>query len=130
MTLGPSFGHNLCFRCSNGSCKPIWDIYVPKAFQWYNEFFNSMSFDPCNYPLKSPLGFQFPKWEFTWECEGSFPHTLLHTHEHEMWLPGPVLAHTFANPCLGHKLKVRVATNNVKRKKRKEKKRGEKRSTH
>jgi hypothetical protein len=40
------------------------------------------------------------------------------------------LAHTFANPCLGHKLKVRVATNNVKRKKRKEKKRGEKRSTH
>jgi hypothetical protein len=27
-----SFGHNLCFGCRNGSCKPILDIYVPKAF--------------------------------------------------------------------------------------------------
>jgi hypothetical protein len=22
----PSFGHNLCFRCPNGSCDPILDI--------------------------------------------------------------------------------------------------------
>jgi hypothetical protein len=28
LTPGPSFGHNLCFRCWNGSCKPILDIYV------------------------------------------------------------------------------------------------------
>jgi hypothetical protein len=32
----PSFGHNMCFKCPNGSCKPILDIYVPRAFQWYN----------------------------------------------------------------------------------------------
>jgi hypothetical protein len=25
-TPGPSFGHNLCFKCSNESCKPILDI--------------------------------------------------------------------------------------------------------
>ncbi len=31
-TPGPSFGHNMCFRCPNGSCEPISDIYVPRAF--------------------------------------------------------------------------------------------------
>jgi hypothetical protein len=49
---GPSFGHNLCFRCPNGSCEPVSDIYVPRAFQWYNEIFNPMKFDPWNCPLK------------------------------------------------------------------------------
>ncbi len=57
--------------------------------------------------FESPLGVQ---WEFTWECEGLFPHTLLHSCEYEMWLLGSVLAHTFVNPCLGHEPKVRVAT--------------------
>jgi hypothetical protein len=37
-----SFGHNLCFRYPNGSCKPILDIHIPKAFQWYKELFNLM----------------------------------------------------------------------------------------
>ncbi len=32
-TPGPSFGHNLCFRCPNEQCEPILDIYAPKAFQ-------------------------------------------------------------------------------------------------
>jgi hypothetical protein len=26
LTLGPSFDHNLCFKCPNGSCEPILDI--------------------------------------------------------------------------------------------------------
>jgi hypothetical protein len=47
----PSFDHNLCFRCPNGSCK-ISDIYVLRAFQWYKERLNVMSFDPCNRSLK------------------------------------------------------------------------------
>jgi hypothetical protein len=34
----------------------------------------------------NPLRFQFSKWEPTWECVVSFPHTLLHFREHEMWL--------------------------------------------
>jgi hypothetical protein len=33
-TLGPSFGHNLCFRCPNEQCKPILDIYTSRAFHW------------------------------------------------------------------------------------------------
>ncbi len=35
LTPGPSFGHNLHFRCSNEQCEPTLDIYVPRAFQWY-----------------------------------------------------------------------------------------------
>ncbi len=34
LTPGLSFGHNLCFRCPNGWCEPILDIYVSIAFQW------------------------------------------------------------------------------------------------
>jgi hypothetical protein len=46
LTPDLSFGHNLCFRCPNGSWKPILDIYVSIAFQWYKEFLNAMGFDP------------------------------------------------------------------------------------
>jgi len=41
-----TFGHNLCFKYPNGSCKTILDIYVPRAFQCYIELFNPMNFDP------------------------------------------------------------------------------------
>jgi hypothetical protein len=34
-TPGPSFGDNLCFNYSNGSCKPIVDIYISRDFQCY-----------------------------------------------------------------------------------------------
>ncbi len=40
------WGQNLCFKFSNGSCKPILDIYVLRNFQWYKKFFNPMNFDP------------------------------------------------------------------------------------
>jgi len=33
LTPDPSFGHNLCFKCPNEHCKPISDMYVPRAFQ-------------------------------------------------------------------------------------------------
>ncbi len=52
LTPDPSFGHNLCFRCPNGSCEPTLDIYVPRAFPWYKEFPNPMGLDPCNCSLK------------------------------------------------------------------------------
>ncbi len=65
----PSFGHNLCFKSPNGSCKPILDIYVPRAFQCYKEPFNTMSFGPCNCLLKiwESIGTPTPKvgiWRF------------------------------------------------------------------
>jgi hypothetical protein len=115
LTPNPSFGHNLCFKCPNRLCKPILDIYVVRAFQWYKEPFNPMNFDPCNHLLKfgGPLGFQLPKWELIWECGGSFPHILLHSQEHEMWFPSSLLAYTFANPYLGRKPKAKITTSLV-----------------
>jgi len=52
LAFGLSFGHNLCFKYPNGSCKPILDIYAPRDFQWYNKHFNPISFDPYNHSLK------------------------------------------------------------------------------
>jgi hypothetical protein len=50
--LGPSFGHDLCLKCLNGSYEPISDICVPRSFQWYKELFNPMGFGPWNIFLK------------------------------------------------------------------------------
>jgi hypothetical protein len=47
-----SFGCNLCFKYTNGSCEPILDIFVLRTFQWYKELFNLMTFDPYNRLLK------------------------------------------------------------------------------
>jgi hypothetical protein len=52
MTPDPSFGYNLCVTCPNGSCEPISNIYVPRAFQWYKEFFHPMGYNPYNHFLK------------------------------------------------------------------------------
>jgi hypothetical protein len=48
----PFFGHNLCFKCPNGSNNPILDIYILKDFQWCKELFNPMFFDLWNCLLK------------------------------------------------------------------------------
>jgi hypothetical protein len=45
LTPGFYFGHNLCYKYSNGSCEFILDIYVSKTFQWHKEVFNPMNFD-------------------------------------------------------------------------------------
>ncbi len=72
-TPGLSFGHNLCFTCPNESCEPISNIYVSRAFQWYKELFNPMTFDPYNLPLKiwesirtptTKMGIHFGVWGF------------------------------------------------------------------
>jgi hypothetical protein len=68
----PSFGHNLCFKYPNGSCEPILDIYVPRAFQWYNELLNPMSFVSYNCPLNIQKSIQIliPKvWAHLGVCE-------------------------------------------------------------
>jgi len=51
LTPGPSFDHNVCFKCPNQWCKPILDIKVSIAFQWYKEFLEPLSFDPYNRSL-------------------------------------------------------------------------------
>jgi hypothetical protein len=106
LTIGPSFGQNLCFKYPNGSCKPILDIYVSRTFQLCKELFNPMSLVPCSRPLKiqesigSPSGIQLPKWESTWECVGSFPRIFLHSMDHEMWLLGFTLGMHLCKPLL------------------------------
>jgi hypothetical protein len=52
LTPNPSLGHNLCFNYPNGSCEPIFDIYVLKSFQGYKELVNPMGFGLCNRFLK------------------------------------------------------------------------------
>jgi len=52
LTPDLSFDHNLCFRCLNEQCKPISNIYVPRAFQWYKKHHKPLSFDPWNCSMK------------------------------------------------------------------------------
>jgi hypothetical protein len=52
LTPNLSFSHNLCFKCPNGSCEPILDMYISITFQWYKKKFNPMGFDSCNRFLK------------------------------------------------------------------------------
>jgi hypothetical protein len=58
LTLGLSFGHNLCFRCPNGWCEPILDIYVSIAFQWYKKLLESLGLTLAItlWTFGSPLG--------------------------------------------------------------------------
>ncbi len=74
LTIDLSFCHNLCCRCPNGSCEPIFDIYVLIIFQWYKERPNTKCFDPCNWILKFRKSRRTPKFPFR-ECE-SHTHTL------------------------------------------------------
>jgi len=57
--------HNLCFRCPNGWCKPILNIYVSITFQWYKKLFNPLGFDPCNHSMniQKSTGIPTPKVE-------------------------------------------------------------------
>jgi hypothetical protein len=111
LTFGPSFGHNLCFKNSNGSCVLILSIHVWRAFQWYKEGFNLMSFDPCDCSLKikESIGTPTPKvgahlgmWGFIPSHSPTLPGAWDVTHELLF------LARTFASPCLRHKPKARV----------------------
>jgi hypothetical protein len=88
-TPGLSFGHNLCFRCSNELNEPILDIYASRAFQWYKERHEPLSFDPCNRSLKfqestgtppPQVGVALGVWGFT----PSYSLTLSNTPE-SMW---------------------------------------------
>ncbi len=96
----PSFGHKLCYKYPNGSCKPIFDIYVSKYFQWYKELFNIMIFYALNCFLKIQESIRTPTpkvkthlkmWRF-------IPHILLHSGEHEMCLLGFTLSLHLCKP--------------------------------
>ncbi len=97
-TPDPSFGHNLCFRCSNEPSEPILDIYALRAFQWYKEHHEPLSFNPCNRSLKfwestgtpSPkVGVALEMWRFT----PSYSLTLFN-------IPGNMWCDSRASSCL------------------------------
>jgi hypothetical protein len=46
LTPGPSFAHNLGWRCLNNQCKVILDIYVSRPFQWHQQHLNVRCFGP------------------------------------------------------------------------------------
>jgi hypothetical protein len=73
LTPSLSFGHNLCFRCPNGWCEPILDIYVLITFQRYKKLFKPLGFDPCNHSfniqestktLTPNMGVHLGMWRF------------------------------------------------------------------
>ncbi len=104
LTPDLSFDHNLCFRCPNGQCEPILDIYTSIAFQWYKKIYKKMGFDPCNCALR----IRDSIWDSNSQHGSS--HTLCTPRS--MWCDSRVsfLARNLATPCLGHKPKARVAT--------------------
>jgi hypothetical protein len=63
--------------------------------------------------FRSPSRLQFPKWEFTWECGGSIPHTIPYSHiprNMKCDSQASFLARTFASLCLSREPKGRVTT--------------------
>jgi hypothetical protein len=113
LTPDLSFGQNLCFKCSNGSCELNLDIYVSISFQWYKKLFNPMGFDPYNRPLniQESIGtLNFQNGNSLGSVRVPFL-TLSYT-------PGSMrgdyrvslLARNLASPCFGCEPKVRVAT--------------------
>jgi hypothetical protein len=70
---GPSFDHNLCCKCPNGSYEAIFDIYTSRIFQQYKEHLKARCFDPYNWALKFRESRRTPSSHF-WECE-FHPHT-------------------------------------------------------
>jgi hypothetical protein len=75
LTPDPSFDHNLCCRCPNGSCEAILDIYTSKPLQQYKKRLNARCFDPCNHALSFWESRRTPKSHFR-ECEWRL-HTFL-----------------------------------------------------
>jgi len=108
----PSFSHNLCCKYSNGSCQPILDIYVLKAFQWYKEVFNLMSFDPWNYFMKiqNSIRTLTPKVGVHMGVYGFIPSHFITFRECKCDSHVTLSTCTFPCLCLGHKPKATVVT--------------------
>ncbi len=68
LTPGPSFNHNLYYKCPNGSCETMLDIYTSRTFQGYKEHLNARCFDHCNQALNFWEFRRTPSSHF-WECE-------------------------------------------------------------
>jgi hypothetical protein len=73
LTSGPSFAHNLGYRCPNGQCEAIFDIYASRPFQWHQEHINARCFGHCCRTLNIQESRRTPSPQL-WECWASPPH--------------------------------------------------------
>ncbi len=69
LTPGPSFAHNLGYRCSNGQGEAIFVIYASRPFQWHQDYLNARCFGPCCRTLNIRESRRTPnpqlwEWEF------------------------------------------------------------------
>jgi hypothetical protein len=119
LTPDLSFAHNLCFRCPNGQCEPILDIYTSIAFQWYTKLVKAKNFDPCNRVLKirksfrdsnSQMNTPTPNMGVHLRVWGFIPSHFMHFREHVKCSRVSLLVHNLATLCLGREPKARVVT--------------------
>ncbi len=68
LTSGPSFAHNLCYRCPNDSCEAIFDIYTSRPFQKYKNYLKARCFAFWCRVLKLREFWRIPNSHF-WKCE-------------------------------------------------------------
>ncbi len=111
LTPGLSFGHNLCFKCPNGRCEPILNIYTSITFQGYKQLFKLMGLAPAIMVgrFESPFGTPTPTMGVHLGVWGFIPSHFLHSRERVMWLPGLFLGSQPCNPFFGHEPKAKVA---------------------
>jgi hypothetical protein len=78
------------FKYSNGTCKPILDILISKSFNDIKNFWIEwvLTLEITFWKFGNPSKFQLT----CGLCVGSFPHTLLHSWEHEMSFLGLTLS--------------------------------------
>jgi len=122
LTADLSYGHNLCFKYANESYETILDIYVSRAFQWYNEIFNPMSFDPSNHYSNIQKSIKTPTLKVGAHmgvCDFIFSHSptlqwawnvIPELHSRPTPLQAFVLV---ASLYFGHKPNVKVTTHNL-----------------
>jgi hypothetical protein len=73
LTPGPSFAHNLGYKCPNDQCKAIFDIYASRHFQWHQKHLNARCFGPCCRTLNIRESRRTPNPQL-WKCWDSPPH--------------------------------------------------------
>jgi hypothetical protein len=113
---GPSFGYNLCFKCPNGSCKPILDIYVSKDFQWYKELLNPMGFDPWKLFFKDSKVHRTSNSQIESSLGSVKVHSLTLSYTPgsmrcDSW--ASLFTRTFARLCLDREPKAKVVTKEI-----------------
>jgi hypothetical protein len=112
LTSGLSFDHNLCFKCLNGRCEPILEIYILIAFQWHKGLFLPMGFDPYDCVMKIQESISDSNSHNGSSLGSVKVHSLTFFTPESMWCDSWVskLGCNFATPCFDREPKVGVTT--------------------